>query len=109
LKRPRPLPHLINFDQVAAAATPHTARIANRDAGGVNVSTTSPAAPPTLPTGVVVPEENGVPHNTRFIESIFDNLSFWTVVSAAIGFLYLIWATLEILSRYVGHVPSVTP
>jgi len=43
------------------------------------------------------------------VETIMDNLSFWTVISAAIGLLYLIWATVEILSRYVGHVPSVTP
>jgi hypothetical protein len=43
------------------------------------------------------------------VESIFDNLSFWTLVSAAIGLLYLIWATIEILSRYVGHLPNVSP
>jgi len=43
------------------------------------------------------------------VEAIMDNLSFWTVIAAAIGLLYLIWATLEILSRYVGHVPSVLP
>ena len=43
------------------------------------------------------------------VETIMDNLSFWTVISAAIGLLYLIWATVEILNRYVGHLPSVVP
>ena len=42
-------------------------------------------------------------------ESILDNLSAWTVIAAAIGLLYLVWATLEILSRYVGGVPKVLP
>lgn len=42
-------------------------------------------------------------------ESILDNLSAWTVVSLLIGVLYLVWATLEILSRYVGGIPSVGP
>lgn len=46
---------------------------------------------------------------TAFTESILDNLSAWTVVSLLIGVLYLVWATLEILSRYVGGIPSVGP
>ncbi len=41
------------------------------------------------------------------VESVLDNLPAWTVVAAAIAFLYLVWATLEILSRYVGGIPSV--
>jgi hypothetical protein len=40
-------------------------------------------------------------------ESILDNLSAWTVVALLIGLLYLVWATLEILSKYVGGLPSV--
>ena len=43
------------------------------------------------------------------VEGIFDNLSMWTVIAAAISFLYLVWATLEILSRYVGGLPKVGP
>lgn len=46
---------------------------------------------------------------SAFTESILDNLSAWTVVSLLIGVLYLVWATLEILSRYVGGIPSVGP
>lgn len=41
------------------------------------------------------------------VEALLDNLPAWTVVAAAIAFLYLVWATLEILSRYVGGIPSV--
>ena len=63
---------------------------------------------------MVTPPATPIPESedrTRpsMVEAIMDNLSFWTVISAAIGLLYLIWATLEILSRYVGHVPSVLP
>lgn len=65
------------------------------------MSTTS-APPPTAP-------EAEPPRRPTFGESIFDNLPVWTVLAAAIGLLYLVWATLEILGRYVGHVPSVTP
>ena len=43
------------------------------------------------------------------VESLLDNLSAWTVVAAAIGLLYLVWATLEILARYVGGVPALAP
>lgn len=46
---------------------------------------------------------------SAFTESILDNLPAWTVVSLLIGVLYLVWATLEILSRYVGGIPSVGP
>ena len=41
------------------------------------------------------------------VESLLDNLSVWTVIAAAIAFLYLVWATIEILSRYVGPLPKV--
>jgi hypothetical protein len=29
------------------------------------------------------------------------------VIAAAIAFLYLVWATVEILSRYVGPIPKI--
>lgn len=45
--------------------------------------------------------------DTRLTESILDNLSAWTVVALLIGVLYLVWATLEILSKYIGSLPSV--
>ena len=48
------------------------------------------------------------PHG-RLIESLFDNLSLWTVIAAAISFLYLIWVTLDVLSRYVNVIPKVGP
>ena len=49
------------------------------------------------------------PARSGITERILDNLPLWMVVSAAIGLLYLVWATLEILSRYVGAVPKITP
>jgi hypothetical protein len=55
------------------------------------------------------PSEHEPTPRTRLTEGILDNLPLWFVVSAAIGFLYLVWATIEILNRYVGGVPKVTP
>ncbi len=52
-----------------------------------------------------VPDEAA---STALVESVFDNLPVWTVIAAAISFLYLVWATIEILSRYVGGIPKVT-
>ena len=72
------------------------------------MSTSAPAPPVEVPSS----EDgagNGADPRRSMIESIFDNLSFWTAMAAAVGFLYLVWATLEILSRYTGHIPSVTP
>lgn len=40
-------------------------------------------------------------------ESVLDNLPVWTVIAAAIAFLYLVWATVEVLSRYVGPLPKI--
>lgn len=74
------------------------------------MSPTTPAAPPASPTALEEPVGgDGAQGRIGIVESIIDNLSFWTVISAAIGLLYLVWATLEILSRYVGPLPSVTP
>jgi hypothetical protein len=56
-----------------------------------------------------VPEAAPEPAPSSLLEAILDNLSAWTVVAAAIGLLYLVWATLEVLHRYVGGVPAVTP
>ena len=60
--------------------------------------------PPTLAADT----EPNTPRRSM-TEAILDNLPAWTVIAAAIGLLYLIWATIEILSRYVGGIPKVTP
>ena len=44
---------------------------------------------------------------TGLVEMLLDNLPVWTVIAAAIAFLYLVWATVEILSRYVGPLPKI--
>ena len=64
------------------------------------------ASDDVAPTGS---EEDAVTPRTRMVEAIFDNLPFWTVAAAAIAFLYLVWVTLDVLSRYVGWIPKVGP
>lgn len=49
------------------------------------------------------------PKRGSLTEALLDNLPVWTIVSAAISFLYLVWATLEILARYTGGIPKVGP
>jgi hypothetical protein len=49
------------------------------------------------------------PPRGSLTESLLDNLPVWTIVSAAISFLYLVWATIEILARYTGTIPKVGP
>lgn len=56
-------------------------------------------------TEPLAPDE--VDARTALTESILDNLSVWTVVALLIGLLYLVWATLVILDKYVGDLPSV--
>ena len=69
------------------------------------MSTTTPeGAAPARPE-----ETAGESPHTRLVESIFDNLPLWTVLAAAISFLYLIWATLDVLGRYLGGIPKVGP
>lgn len=65
----------------------------------------------TLPAAVTAAPEDDVEEarESGLVESLLDNLSAWTVVASAIAFLYLVWATLEILSRYVGALPKVGP
>lgn len=68
----------------------------------------TPAAetqPPQDPVPLAaVPE---VPARPSVTESVLDNLSAWTVIAAAVAFLFLVWVTLEVLDRYVGIVPKV--
>lgn len=67
-------------------------------------TTTLPAADPAERQD---PAEES--RSTTLVESLLDNLPVWSVVAATIAFLYLVWATLEILSRYVGPLPKVGP
>jgi hypothetical protein len=74
-------------------------------------TTTTPAngasqAAPEEPTELVPAEESPT---TALVESLLDSLPVWTIVAAAIAFLYLVWATVVILNRYVGPLPSVGP
>lgn len=43
------------------------------------------------------------------VESVLDNLSAWTVIAAAITFLYIVWATLDVLNVYTGDIPPFGP
>lgn len=43
----------------------------------------------------------------RLTEAILDNLPGWAIVALLIGLLYLVWATLDVLARYIGDLPSV--
>lgn len=63
--------------------------------------------PAADPTGRDEPEQEA--RRTTLVESLLDNLPVWTVIAAAVAFLYLVWATLEILGRYVGPLPKVGP
>lgn len=42
-------------------------------------------------------------------ESIMDNLGAWAVIAAAVAFLFMVWATVRILTEYVGSMPGVGP
>lgn len=65
-------------------------------------ATAVPAAEPAA--AEETPEEA---RRTGLVEMLLDNLPVWTVIAAAIAFLYLVWATVEILSRYVGPLPKI--
>ncbi len=43
------------------------------------------------------------------VAQILDNLMLWLFMAAAIGFLYAVWATVEILNHYVGQMILYTP
>jgi hypothetical protein len=42
-------------------------------------------------------------------ESVIDNLAAWAFIAGAIALLFEVWATLRILSKYVGGLPGVGP
>jgi hypothetical protein len=70
--------------------------------------TSTPAAepPPEQPEPAIAALPEASPR-ASLIESLFDNLSAWTVIAAAVAMLYLVWVTLEILGKYVGDLPKV--
>ena len=49
------------------------------------------------------------PEGSRLVEAMLDNLPAWAFIALAISALYLVWATLVIVAKYVGSLPSFTP
>ncbi len=49
------------------------------------------------------------PEGSRLVESMLDNLPAWAFIALAVAALYLVWATLVIVAKYVGSLPSFTP
>lgn len=45
----------------------------------------------------------------KMTESVIDNLAAWAFIAGAIALLFEVWATLRILSKYVGGLPGVGP
>lgn len=43
------------------------------------------------------------------VAQILDNLMLWLFMAAGIGFLYMVWASFEILNHYVGTLLPYTP
>lgn len=43
------------------------------------------------------------------VVQILDNLMLWLFLAAAIGFLYAVWATIDILNHWVGPMSLYTP
>jgi hypothetical protein len=90
---------LIEIDQVSPPAPPDTASVPSPTRGGS--SDVTDLAPDHL--------EHDEHERGRLVESLLDNLPVWTIVAAGVSFHYLVWATLEILSRYTGAIPKVGP
>jgi len=55
------------------------------------------------------PAASGPTTRQKVSESIIDNLGAWALVAAGIAFLYMVWATVRILTQYVGGIPGVGP
>lgn len=60
---------------------------------------TDPFAPPDDAT----PEE----FDAGVTERVFDNLAAWGFIAVAIAVLYLVWATIEILTQMTGPLPGM--
>jgi hypothetical protein len=71
------------------------------------VSHTPAAEPPPAEEPIPLAAVPEGPPPGSVTESVLDNLSAWTVIAAAVSFLYLVWVTLEVLDRYVRFLPKV--
>lgn len=91
---------MINSAHDWSNVTPHT-HAKSRELEGTELS----ESPAIHETPAAEPEAK----RPSVTESVIDNLSAWTVVALVIGILYIVWATLEILDKYVGGLPAVTP
>lgn len=60
---------------------------------------TDPFAPPDDPSAEEL--DAGV------TERVFDNLAAWGFIAVAIAALYLVWATVEILTQIAGDLPGM--
>ncbi len=60
------------------------------------------------PLGAQAPVAGESPRQ-RMTESIIDNLTAWAFIAGVIAVLYEVWATLRILTKYVGQLPGVSP
>ncbi len=60
------------------------------------------------PLGAPAPAP-GEGQRQRLTESILDNLAAWAFIAGVIAVLYEIWASLRILTKYVGQLPGVSP
>lgn len=58
---------------------------------------------------VETPETPAPTVRQKMTESVIDNLGAWALIAAAIALLYEVWATLRILTKYVGGIPGVGP
>ena len=51
----------------------------------------------------------GGPEGNPLVESILDNLPAWAFIALAVSALYMVWATLVIVGKYVGELPTFVP
>lgn len=76
--------------------------------------TDTTAAPDARPDGhpdaqAETPDGN-VEEGRRLTESVLDNLPAWAFIALAIAALYMVWATLVIIDKYVGDsLPTFLP
>ena len=52
---------------------------------------------------------SGEPEGNRLVEAMLDNLPAWAFLALAIAALYMVWATLVIVDKYVGDLPTFVP
>lgn len=94
-----------NFAHGPGAADIETPGTNQLPGGGVHVSTAPGQSPPALDQE----RPSAAEARQGLLERIYDNLPLWTIVAAAITLLYLVWATLDVISVYTGDVPKVSP